>query len=133
MNTQEIFSSEMMSHLKNNQEQRNYQENMVQFSWLEHRLKNLDTEGVRIVLDRIVKESPEQADRISKAMEAEKREIIMEDLVLNPGSLSGGAERIWFREVFLNLPEAEALINRLEDDSEAVLLEMDRLFTHSQN
>lgn len=134
MRMEEVFAGENTEHLKTVAEENRYRQNVLQAAWFEHRASAMSDEETELVLNRIKKESPEQTERIDAATTAEaRREIVMEDLVLSPGSLSGSAERVWFREVFLSLPEAKELLEKIEDEPEKVFAEMDRLFASSHH
>ena len=133
MHMEEVFSKESTEHLKTPESEEMYRQNILQVAWFEHRANTISDEQVQLVLDRIRAESPEQASRIDAATREDRRNIIIEDMVLAPGSHAGSAERIWFREVFLGMPEAKSLLEKIEDEPEAVFAEIDRLFVASHH
>lgn len=133
MRMEEVFARENTEHLETPESEAMYRKNVLQIAWFEHRANTMNDEQLQLVLDRIKAESPEQAERINTATPEERRNILIEDMVLAPGSLAGSAERVWFREVFLKMPEAQSLLERVEEEPEEVFAEIDRLFTASHH
>lgn len=132
MNTQETFSPENRGHIDHSAE-RMFQENMLQMGWFDHRYDSLSNEELQDFLEKVhAAAAEEQKARIEKASPAERKEIVLEEMILSPSG-AGSVERAWFREIFLKLPESAELLRRFPDEPETVLKEMDALFMKSHH
>ncbi|MFA9261919.1 MAG: hypothetical protein ACEQSB_00970 [Undibacterium sp.] len=106
-------------------------ENMLQMGWFEERYRRFSHEEMERRLEEIVAAGDEtMRERIRLASPDERKEIILEDMILSSTG-EGGPERQWFREAFLPSAEGRALLSRFETDPEDAAKEVELLYQKS--
>lgn len=127
----EIFVPETENRAERTSERTMFLENMLQMAWFEERYDALQEGEKAMILERIrATASGGELQRIDSASEEEKKQIILEDMILSQDG-EGGREREWYREVFLKLPEADVLLDRLEKEPEVAARRVEELYRQS--
>lgn len=132
-----MFTPEILTPPKENRKERSreeemFLENMLQMAWFEERYARLSEEERTRCLQRIREEalSEGEQERINSASEEERKQIILEDMILS-SSGDGGREREWYREVFLKIPESKQLLSQFETEPEAAAKAVEALYQRS--
>lgn len=132
MFTPEILPASTGNRRERSLEEEMFLENMLQMAWFEERYTRLSEEEKMLCLQRIQEEALSEAERerISSASSEERKQIILEDMILS-SSGDGGREREWYREVFLKLPESKQLLSQFETEPEAAAKAVEALYQRS--
>lgn len=127
----ETFVPETENRAERTSERTMFLENMLQMAWFEERYDALQESEKTMILERLrATASGGELQRIDNASEEEKKQIILEDMILSQDG-EGGREREWYREVFLKLPEADVLLDRLEKEPEVAARRVEELYRQS--